>query len=151
VGCIVKWSFELGKFDLEFCPWQAIKSQILTDFVTEWKETQQPLPAEKLEHWKMYFDGSLNLEGPGVGVLFISPKGDHLKYVLQIHYKASNNDAEYEALIHGPRIAVSLGIKQLIAYGNSKVVIDQVKKACNVKKDSMNAYCPEVRNLQDHF
>jgi hypothetical protein len=78
VGCIVKWSVELGKFDLEFCPPQAIKSQILVDFVSEWTETQQPPPAEKPEHWKMYFDGSLNLEGTGAGVLFISPQGDHL-------------------------------------------------------------------------
>jgi hypothetical protein len=100
VGCIVKWSVELGKFDLEFYPRQAIKSQILTDFVSEWTETQQPPSAEKPEHWKMYFNGSLNLEGAGVGVLFISPQGDHLKYVLQIH---------------GLRIAVSLRIKRLIA------------------------------------
>jgi ribonuclease HI len=92
----------------------------------------------------MYFDGSLNLEGAGVGILFISPQGDHLKYVLHIHYKASNNGAEYEALIHGLRIADSLGIKRLIAYGDSKVVIDQVNKACDIRKDSMNAYCAEV-------
>jgi hypothetical protein len=111
VGHIIKWSVELGEFDLEFCPRQAIKSQILTDFVFEWIETQQPPPLEKPKQWKMYFDGSLNLEGAGAGVLFISPQGDHLKYVLQIHYKASNNSAEYEALIHGLRIAVSLGIK----------------------------------------
>jgi ribonuclease HI len=151
VGQIVKWSVELGEFDLEFCPRQAIKSQILTDFVSEWTETQQPPPAEKLEHWKMYFDGSLNLEGAGASVLFISPQGDHLKYILQIHYKASNNGAEYEALIHGLRIAVSLRIKRLIAYGDSKVVIEQVNKACNVKKETMNAYCAEVRKLEDHF
>jgi ribonuclease HI len=99
----------------------------------------------------MYFDGSLNLEGAGAGVFFISPQGDHLKYVLQIHYKASNNGIEYEALIHGLRIAVSLGIKRLIAYGDSKVVIDQFKKACTVKKETMNAYCTEVRKLEDHF
>jgi ribonuclease HI len=48
----------------------------------------------------MYFDGALNLEGVGAGVLLISPQGEQLKYVLQIHYKASNNGAEYEALIH---------------------------------------------------
>jgi ribonuclease HI len=82
----------------------------------------------------MYFDGSLNLKGIGTRVLFISPQGDHLKYVLQIEYKASNNDAEYEALIHGLCIAVSPRIKRLIAYGDSKVVIDQVNKACDVKK-----------------
>jgi hypothetical protein len=71
VGRIIKWSVELGEFDLEFCPRQTIKSQILADFVSEWTETQQPLPVEKPEHWKMYFNGSLNLEG--AGVLFISP------------------------------------------------------------------------------
>jgi ribonuclease HI len=99
----------------------------------------------------MYFDGSLNLEGAGVGVLFISPQADHMKYVLEIHYKASNNGAKYEALIHELRIVVSLGIKRLIAYGDSKVVIDQVNKACDVKKEMMNAYYAEVRKLEDHF
>jgi hypothetical protein len=73
VGRIVKWSVELCKFDLEFCPRQAIKSQILADFVSDWTETQQPPPAEKPEHGNMYFDDSLNLEGAGAGVLFISP------------------------------------------------------------------------------
>jgi ribonuclease HI len=59
----------------------------------------------------MYIDSTLNLEGAGAGVLLISPQREQLKYVLQIHYKASNNGAEYEALINGLRIAVSLGIK----------------------------------------
>jgi hypothetical protein len=51
----------------------AIKSQILAGFVSEWIETQQPPLTEKPKHWKMYFDGSLNLEGAGAGLLFISP------------------------------------------------------------------------------
>jgi ribonuclease HI len=99
----------------------------------------------------MYFEGSLNLEGASASVLFISPQGDHLKYVLQIHYKASNNGAEYKALIHVLHIAVSLGIKRLIAYDDSKVIINQVNKACDIRKDSMNAYCTEVCKLEAHF
>jgi hypothetical protein len=63
----------------------------------------------------------------------------------------SNNDAEYEAFIHRMRIAVSLGIKRLFTYSDSKVVIDQVNKACDIKKDSMNAYYAEVRKLEAHF
>jgi hypothetical protein len=98
---IVKWSVELGGFEIEFCPRQAIKSRILVDFVFEWTEIQMPPPKERPEHWIMYFDGALNLEGAGAGVLLISPQGEQLKYVLQIHYKASNNGTEYEALIHG--------------------------------------------------
>jgi ribonuclease HI len=66
--------------------------------------------AEKLEYWIMYFDGSLMLNSVEAGVLFISPRDEKLKYVRQLHFSASNNLAEYEALLHGLRIAVSLGI-----------------------------------------
>jgi ribonuclease HI len=59
----------------------------------------------------MYFDGSLKLNGGGVGVLFISPPGEQLKYVLRIFWDVSNNEAEYEALLHGLRLVISLGIK----------------------------------------
>jgi hypothetical protein len=55
----------------------------------------------------MYFDGSLKLEGAGAGVLLISLTGEQLKYVLQIFWKVSNNEAEYEALLHGPRLQAS--------------------------------------------
>jgi hypothetical protein len=70
---------------------------------------------------------------------------------LQIHYKASNNGAEYEALIHGLRIAVSLGIKRLLAFGDSKVVIDQFYKEWDCVKNTMDAYCAEIRKLEGHF
>jgi ribonuclease HI len=148
---IVKWSVELGEFEIEFCPRQAIKSQILTDFVSEWTEIQMPPSKERPEHWIMYFDGALNLEGAGTCVLLMSPQGEQLKYVLQIHYKASNNGAEYEALIHGLRIVVSLGIKRPLAFGDSKVVIEQVNKEWDYIKDTMDAYCAEIRKLEGHF
>jgi hypothetical protein len=81
-GRIVKWSIELGEFEIEFCPRQAIKSQILADFVSEWTEIQMPPPKERPEHWIIYYDGALNLEGDEAGVLLICPQGKELKYVL---------------------------------------------------------------------
>jgi ribonuclease HI len=148
---IVKWSVELGEIEIEFCPRQAIKSQILADFVSEWTEIQMPPPKERPKHWIMYFDGALNLEGAGAGVLLISPQGEQLKYALQINYKASNNIVEYESLIHGLRIAVSLGIKRLLAFGDSKVVIKKVNKEWDCVKDTMDAYCAEIHKLEGHF
>jgi ribonuclease HI len=56
------------------------------------------------------------------------PEGKQLKYVLQILWQATNNEAKYEALIHGLRIVTSLGIKRLLVYGDSAVVINQVNK-----------------------
>jgi ribonuclease HI len=72
-------------------------------------------------------------------------------YVLQFYYKASNNSAEYEALIHRLRIAVSLGIKRLLAFGDSKVIIEQANKEWDCIKDTMDAYCTEIRKLEGHF
>ncbi|XP_072150869.1 uncharacterized protein [Setaria viridis] len=101
----------------------------------------QKLPSlERPEHWTMYFDGALNLKGASAGLLFISSKGEHLKYMLQIHYKATNNGAKYEALIHDLRITISLGIKRILAYSDSKVIIKKVNKNWDCTKDSMDAY-----------
>jgi ribonuclease HI len=69
--------------------------------MAEWRENQVAALASMPEHWVMYFDSALKLKGGGVGVLFISPKGEQLKYILQILFEVSNNEAEYEALLHG--------------------------------------------------
>jgi hypothetical protein len=79
-GRISKWAVELGAID--FKPRTAIKSQALVNFMAEWRENQIPTPFDKPEHRTMYFDGSLKLDGGGAGVLFISPRGKQLKYVL---------------------------------------------------------------------
>lgn len=63
------------------------------------------------ECWTMYFDGSLMKTGAGAGVLFISPLGVHMRYAIRLHFTASNNMAEYEALINGLHIVVELGVK----------------------------------------
>jgi hypothetical protein len=123
IGRISKWVVELGALSIDFKPRTTIKSQALVDFMAEWRENQVPTPVDKPEHWTMYFDGSLKLDGGSAGVLFISPRGEQLKYVLQILWEVSNNEAEYEALLHGLRLAISLGIKRLLVYGDSLLVV----------------------------
>jgi ribonuclease HI len=80
-------------------------------------------PANQPEHWVTYFDGSLKLGGGGAGVLFISPKGEQLKYVFQILFEVSNNEAEYEALLQGLCLVVSPGINRLLVYSDSLLVV----------------------------
>jgi ribonuclease HI len=81
----------------------------------------------------------------------ISPTGEQLKYVLQIFRKVSNNEAEYDALLHGLHLAASLSIKQLLVYGDSAVVINQVNKSWDRNKENMDAYCLEVCKLENKF
>jgi ribonuclease HI len=99
----------------------------------------------------MYFDGSLKLSGGGVGVLFINPRGEQLKYVFQILFEVSNNEAEYEELLHGLRLTISLGIKRLLVYDDSLLVVQQVNKEWNFNKDTMDAYVMEIRKLENKF
>jgi ribonuclease HI len=99
----------------------------------------------------MYFDGSLMKTGAGAGLLFVSPLGKHLRYVIRLHFPASNNVAEYEALVNGLRIAVELGVRRLDARGDSQLVIDQVMKNSHCRDWRMEAYCDEVRRLENKF
>jgi hypothetical protein len=109
-GRIAKWAVEIMGETISFAPRKAIKSQVLADFVAEWVDTQLPAAPIQPELWTMFFDWSLMKTGAGAGLLFISPLGKHLRYVLHLHFPASNNVAEYEALVNGLRIAIELGV-----------------------------------------
>ena len=109
VGRISKWALELMGHDMRYIPRTAIKSQALMDFVAEWTEVQLPTPDVTHEYWTMYFNGSVKAPGSGARVVLISLDGSRLRYAIRLHFLASNNTAEYEALINGLRIAIELG------------------------------------------
>jgi ribonuclease HI len=148
-GRIAKWAVELMGETLSFAPRNAIKSQVLADFLAEWTDTQLPTAPIQPKLWTMYFDGSLLKTGAGAGLLFISPLGKHLRYVICLHFPVSNNVAEYEALVNGLCIAIELGVRCLDARGDSQLVIVQVMKNSHCYDRKMEAYCDEVRRLED--
>jgi hypothetical protein len=118
-GRIAKWAVELMGETISFAPRKAIKSQALADFLAEWVDTQLPTAPIQAELWTMYFDGSLMKTGAGAGLLFISPLGKHVRYVIRLHFPASNNVVEYEALVKWLCIIVELGVRCLDAQGDS--------------------------------
>jgi ribonuclease HI len=89
----------------------------------------------------MYFDGSKRVQGAGAGVVLISPHGNKLKYVLRMSFpQASNNEAEYEALLHGMKMAKACGATCLKIFGDSNLVVQQVMNRCDTINDNMMAY-----------
>ena len=62
------------------------------------------------EYWTMYFDGSLMKKGTGMGLIFVSPLGVRMRYMVRTHFLSSNNVAKYEALVNGLHITIELGI-----------------------------------------
>ena len=99
----------------------------------------------------MFFDGSKMLNGSGAGVVLVSPRGDKLSYVLQIHFDSSNNEAEYEALLYGLRMTISLGVQRLMVYGDSDLAVNHVMKEWDVRIPAMTGYCNAVRKLEKKF
>ena len=69
-------------------------------------------------------DGSSNMNGSGTGVVLESPTGENVCYTLRLKFPPSNNEAEYEALIAGLRLAKEMGIKQAKVYSNSQLVVN---------------------------
>src|SRR3954469_427296 len=109
-GRIAKWAIELAPYTPSYERRDAIKSQALADFLVDWEEIQYHPPPLDHNYWTMHFDGSKTKVGLGAGVVLTSPNGDQLKYVLQIHFAESNNVAEYEALVHGLKVAKETSI-----------------------------------------
>ncbi|XP_073353768.1 uncharacterized protein [Aegilops tauschii subsp. strangulata] len=150
MGQVEKWAIELLPLDIKFEGKKAIKAHALVDFLAKWMEQELPVPSLP-EHWMMFFDGSKMLHVSGAGVVLVSPKGDQLSYVLQIHFDSSNNEAEYEALLYGLWMAISLGICRLMVYRDSDLVVNQVMKEWDIRSPSMTGYCNDVRKLEKHF
>jgi hypothetical protein len=73
-------------YDIVYKPRTAIKAQALSNFMAEWTKTQTPPKERELEYWTINFDGSLQLQGAGAGILITSHKEEGFNYLLQIHF-----------------------------------------------------------------
>ena len=148
---IENWAMELWPFSLDFQSCTTVKSQALVDFIAEWTNLKEPPYPDVSDHWSMFLDGSLNTNGAGAAILFISPNKDKLRYVLRILFQASNNVAEYEACLHGIRQAVQLGVKRLHVHGDSALVINQLNKEWDTNHEKMDLYCKEIWKWESNF
>ncbi|KAL0395060.1 UNVERIFIED_CONTAM: hypothetical protein Slati_4472200 [Sesamum latifolium] len=97
-GRLVKWAVKLGEFDIEFQTRTAIKAQAFADFMVELSEEQ---PQEKGEAWMLHVDGSSNTTNGGAGIFLQGPGGIEVEIAIKLNFPATNNEAEYEALIQG--------------------------------------------------
>jgi ribonuclease HI len=99
----------------------------------------------------MNFDSSKMLGGLGAGIIFTSPKGDKLQYILQIHFCVSNNVTEYEALVHGLKLAKEIGIRRILCFRDSDLVVHQVSGEWDAKDANMASYRFYVQQLCGFF
>ena len=102
-------------------------------------------------YWTIHFDGSRQLEGSGAGVVLTSPRGDKIRYVLRLMFPCTNNAAEYEALLHGLRVAKEINLSRVRCFRDSDLVAQQVSGTWDSKDPLMAAYRREVDIVAGHF
>ncbi|GJW41350.1 reverse transcriptase domain-containing protein [Tanacetum coccineum] len=102
-GRLAKWAVELGAYGIKYVPKNAIKGQVLADFLADTgpkrNEQTDAIPINEAVTWKLYTDGASNDHGSGAGLILIDSEGVEYSYTLRLNFNNSNNDAEYEALL----------------------------------------------------
>ena len=142
-GRLLKWTIELSEFDIRYKPKTAIKGQVLADFVMEFtsaEPTQNAQAMNDLPIWKLSVDGASNAQGSGTGLILTSPEGIDVEYALRFGFQASNNEAEYEAVIAGLNLSHSLEVDQLEVCSDSQLVVRQIEDTYEAKSGKMILY-----------
>ncbi|KAI3762779.1 hypothetical protein L1987_53220 [Smallanthus sonchifolius] len=154
-GRLAQWAIELGAHQLTYRPKPAIKGQVVADFVSEIpkekatecvrEEEEQQVQGVK-ETWSLFTDGALSEEGCGAGMRLLSPEGNEFTYAIRLEFKSTNNEAKYEALLAGLRIAKKMGAKHIEAWVDSLLVYGQfdsctvihIKRSENKQADALS-------------
>ncbi|GJX05453.1 reverse transcriptase domain-containing protein [Tanacetum coccineum] len=149
-------SIELGEYDIQYKPRVSIKGQILAEFIVKRPKDDSlaaPMEVEEelLDPWTLFTDGSSCVYGFGAGLILTNPKGTEFTYALRFKFNATNNEAEYEALIAGLRIAEKMGIKILQTHVDSRLVANQVNGSYIAKEPGMIQYLEKVKMLTNSF
>ena len=153
-GRLMKWAIELSEFDILYKPKSAIKGQILAYFIMEFTSAEPAKNAQTvndLSIWKLSVNGASNAQGSGAGLILTSPEGIDIEYALRFGFQASNNEAEYEAVIAGLNLAHSLEVDQLEVCSDSQLVVKQIKDTYEAKSGRMILYLQKVRDLLKKF
>jgi ribonuclease HI len=105
-----------------------------------------------LNCWTIYINGSKRVSGVGAGVVLVSPQGDKMRYVLCMRFtNPSNNEAEYEAVLHGMRMVKACRATRIKIHGDSNLIAQQVMKECDATYANMIAYRAMYDKLEGDF
>ena len=142
----------LGAFDIKYMPRTSIKGQVFADLVVEFAEPSleevtkarhmdeksvSTISLQEPQFWKVYVDGTVNQRGSGVGLVLVSPEKITIEKSLKLGFSATNNEAEYEALLMGMAMVQRMGEKAVEMFSNLRLVVGQVKGKLEARDERM--------------
>ena len=154
-GRLMRWLVLLTEFDIQYMIQKSVKESIVAVHlaslpVSDDRPINDDFPDEQfvsmtnITRWQLYFDGAANQSGFGIGILLISPQGDHIPKSVRLvffdHHQLTNNIVEYEAYITDLEIALDLGIRQLEIHGDSNLDIQQTQGIWRTRDEKLKPY-----------
>ena len=152
-GRIAKWGSWLGAFDIRYKPRNSVKGQVLADFVAEFspRDEEEMVCHVECYPWKVFVDGALSAMGAGAGIVIIISEGIQLEHSFRLGFRASNNKAEYEALLTGLKTILGMGARDVKVYSASRLVVNQVHGSFEVHDSQMKEYLRMGKQVMDKF
>ena len=156
----------MGAFYIKYMPRTTVKGQVLIDLVAKFTESpivvgakEQGFRGEQVSTvslhghspWKLYVDGAANQKGSRVGIVIVSPDRITIEKSLRLGFSATNNEAEYEALLIGVAMVRKLGRKVVDVFSDSRLVVEQVKGELEARNLRMQGYLDKSRRSQSSF
>ncbi|GJZ56947.1 reverse transcriptase domain-containing protein [Tanacetum coccineum] len=118
----------------------------------EVKDEEAKRKEPELENaWKLFTDGASNFDGSGASLILVSPEGKEYTYALRFEFETTNNEAEYEALLAGVRIAKEMKVKELTIFIDSQLVANQVKGLFEARQTVIKQYLEKAKELLANF
>jgi ribonuclease HI len=150
-GSLANWAIELGQFDLEFIPRNAVKGQALADFLVEFTNMPEIEEPNMEQKWVVYVDGSSTKKKGGAGIVLFTPDGEELSNFLRLEFKTTNNEAEYEAVVAGLELVMELGADSVEMWSDSQVIVGHIRREFEAKGEKMKKYFTKVQSMQTAF
>ncbi|GKD92990.1 reverse transcriptase domain-containing protein [Tanacetum coccineum] len=156
-GKLAKYAIELGAYNIAYIPRIAVKGQVLVDFINE-----VPVETRQLEIcnvtgeggpavWTLYTDGTSSQKGVGAGLVLIDPSGMEYTYAVRLTFPSTNNEAEYEALLDGLRMAQKMKVQGLDVKVDSKLVVCQMNGEFVASSEGMAKYLAKAKEHASAF
>lgn len=151
-GRMTKWAIELSEFDIKYIPRTAQKGQVFADFLVEcYFLTPIAEVAWRDPIWEMHIDDASNFSGAEVGIVLRNSEDLQIECAIYLDFPASNNVAEYEALVNGLGLAKKLRIPRLQVYSDSQLIVELSNERYAAKDERMSKYRTLVRDMMREF
>src|ERR1044072_8041303 len=163
-GRIARWQMILTEYDIQYTTQKAIKGSVVADYlahqpVNDSQSMQDEFPDEDIMalfeeggtsregKWVLFFDGASNILGHGIGAVLISPEKKYIPITARLCFDCTNNMAEYEACALGLQAALESRIRNLEVFGDTALVIYQLKEEWETRDAKLIPYQAFIKEL----